>query len=349
MNDSFWDETVIRWRKEGHLPPDVAPNEFFGFEWRLVHFDSSFRLEEQVLEETEQHVVRRNAYGATARYLKGVSAPAEMLDFPVKTRADWNRLKPRLHWHPDRFALTGFYSFTSAWEPPDNDWGRKIRGLQDLKADGNYVVLYCYDAFEATWRKMGHEAALIALLENPDWMKEIFDYQMDLLIEGYSEMAKAGATVDGFFLGSDLAFKTGMMFSPQIHQRLCLPGLKRLCDFLHERDVDLIFHCDGDVRELLPNLVEAGVDCVQPLEVQAGLDVRQLKPLYGDRLAFMGNIGVGEMRLPEAQMEGIMADKINTAKQGGGYLYHSDHSIPPDISFERYMQVLQLARKYGRY
>jgi uroporphyrinogen decarboxylase len=196
---------------------------------------------------------------------------------------------------------------------------------------------------------MGHEAALIALLEDPDWMKEMFDYQMDLLIEGYSEMAKAGATVDGFFLGSDLAFKTGTMFSPQVHRRLCVPGLKRLCDFLHERDVDLIFHCDGDMRELLPNLVEAGVDCVQPLEVQAGLDVRQLKPLYGGRLAFMGNIGVGEMRLPEAQMEAIMADKINTAKQGGGYLYHSDHSIPPDIPFERYTQVLQLARKYGRY
>jgi hypothetical protein len=48
-------------------------------------------------------------------------------------------------------------------------------------------------------------------------------------------------------------------------------------------------------------------------------------------------------------MEEIMADKINTAKQGGGYLYHSDHSIPPDVPFERYTQVLQLARKYGRY
>ena len=111
----------------------------------------------------------------------------------------------------------------------------------------------------------------------------------------------------------------------------------------------MIFHCDGDMRPLIPNLIEAGVDCIQPLEVHAGLDVRELKSMYGDRLSFMGNIGVDEMMLPLDELEEIMAGKINTAKAGGGYLYHSDHSIPPDIPFERYMKVLELARKYAEY
>jgi len=349
MNDAFWGETLARWREEGHLPQDADINEFFGFEWRIVCFDSSFLFEEQVLEETDEYIVRRNAYGTTARYGKDVSAPAELLDFSIKTRADWDRLKHRMHWHPHRFGLTSFYSFSSEWEPPEQDWGRKIQGLEELRAGGNYIALYTYDAFESTWRRMGHEAALMAMLQEPDWMREIFDAQMDLMIESYAEMAKMGATVDGFFMASDIAFKTGLLFSPQLHRQLCLPGLTRLCDFLHEHDVDLIFHCDGDMRGLIPNLLEAGVDCIQPLEVQAGMDVRELKSLYGDRLAFMGNIGIHEMMLPEDQLERIMADKINTTKHGGGYLYYSDHSIPPEIPFERYMKVLELARKYGQY
>ncbi len=345
--DSFWDKTLINWREEGNLPAEADINEFFGFEWRLVHFDSSFRFEETILEETDEYVVRRNAYGTVAKYAKNVSAPAELLEFPVSTRADWDRLKDRLHWHPDRFALTGFYSFTTAWTPPDQDWEAKLAGLDALKRTGDYIAAYCYDAFEATWRKMGHELALIALMEDPAWMREMFDAQIDLLIEGYAGMRDAGATVDGFFMASDLAFKTALMFSPRLHRELCLPGLTRLCDFLHENDVDMIFHCDGDMSALLPNLVDAGVDCVQPLEVPAGLDVRELKPRYGDRLAFMGNIGVQEMRLPLPELEAIMAEKITVAKQGGGYIYHSDHSIPPDMPFDRYMQVLELARKYG--
>jgi uroporphyrinogen decarboxylase len=346
--DAFWDETITRWKAEGHLSPEVDVDKFFRLELRSVYLDSSFLLEEKVLENTAEYMVRRNAYGATARFFKG-SPLAEYLDFPVKTRADWDKLKGRLRWHPHRFALTGFYSFDSSWKPPDRDWGRKVSGLEKLKASGNYIALSCYDAFEATWRKMGHEAALLALIEEPVWMREMLDAQIDLLIESYTEMERAGVTVDGFFMDSDLAFKTGPMFSPQSHRNLCLPGLKRLCTFLHQHDVDMLFHCDGDLRLLLPNLVEAGVDCIQPLEVHAGMDVRELKPIYRDKLAFMGNIGVDEMRLPEDELEAIMADKINTAKQGGGYVYHSDHSIPPDIPFERYLKVLGLARKYGQY
>ncbi len=347
MHDSFWDETVDAWRTQGHLPADTPAREFFGLEWQLVHFDSGFQFEAADIDETTAHITRRDTYGATARFQKGRSAPAEMLDYPVKTRADWEELKPRLHWHPDRFGLHGFYAFTPYWQPPDTDWERKVAGFRQLRASGDYIVLYTYDAFEATWRRMGHERAFIALADDPDWMKQMLDAQIDLQIQSYAEMADAGITVDGFFLASDLALKTGPMLSPTMHRELCCPALKRLCDFLHSRDVQLIFHCDGDFRPLIPNLIEAGVDCIQPLEVHAGMDVRELKRDYGDHLAFMGNIGHDEMLLPDDEMEAVIADKLKTASEGGGYLYHSDHSVAPDVPFEQYMKVLDIVRKYG--
>jgi len=78
------------------------------------------------------------------------------------------------------------------------------------------------------------------------------------------------------------------------------------------------------------------------------MDVRKLKPRYGDRLAFWGNIDVRKMSGPASECEAEVRDKITMAKQGGGYLYHSDHSIPPEITFDRYRWIMKLVEKYGR-
>ena len=344
INDSFWDETLEAWRNAGHMPASASARDFFGFEWQMVHFDSGFLFEAADVDEDATHVVRRDTYGATGRFQKGRSAPAEMLDYPVKTRADWEALRDRMCWTPDRFGLHGFYAFTPFWRPPEPDWQPKAQGFAQLRASEDYIVLYVYDAFEATWRRMGHERALMGLAEDPEWMRQMLDAQIDLLIEGYRALLELGIVVDGFFMASDLALKTGPMFSPRMHRELCGPALSRLCAFLHDHDTQMIFHCDGDFRPLIPTLIDAGVDCIQPLEVHAGMDVRDLKADFGQHLAFMGNIGHDEMLLPDDELRATITDKITTAARGGGYLYHSDHSVAPDIPFTQYAKVLDVVR-----
>ena len=112
----------------------------------------------------------------------------------------------------------------------------------------------------------------------------------------------------------------------------------------------VIYHTDGDIRPLIPSLLEAGIDCLQPLEAKANVDMRELKPLYGDRLCFMGNIDI--MKLITNDMEIIEAEvaaKIPLAMKGGGYIYHSDHSISPGVTWETYVQLMKLVDKYGTY
>lgn len=102
-------------------------------------------------------------------------------------------------------------------------------------------------------------------------------------------------------------------------------------------------------KEGLPP-IEAGFSCLQPLEVKAGMDVRELKREYGDRLSFMGGIDVRLMRADDPNLiEKEIKDKFRVARKGGGYIYHSDHSIPHDVSFQQYKRVMELVRKYGRY
>jgi uroporphyrinogen decarboxylase len=97
-------------------------------------------------------------------------------------------------------------------------------------------------------------------------------------------------------------------------------------------------------------LIEAGWDCLNPVEVKAGMDLRELKPLYGDRLAFYGGIDV---RLMSAEDDSVIEEEVRTkiecAKQGGGYIYHSDHSVPEDVSWDNYQRLMKLVHRYGVY
>ena len=113
----------------------------------------------------------------------------------------------------------------------------------------------------------------------------------------------------------------------------------------------IILHSCGRVKEIIPDLIEVGLDCLQPLEVKAGMDLRELKPEFGDKLCFMGGIDVRAMANPDPQaIEEEIKSKIPLAKKNGGYIYHSDHSIPKNVSFKQYKRrVMELVKKYGEY
>jgi uroporphyrinogen decarboxylase len=118
----------------------------------------------------------------------------------------------------------------------------------------------------------------------------------------------------------------------------------------HELGMQTILHSCGCVKGLIPGLLDAGFDCLQPLEVKAGMDLLELKPRYGDRIAFFGGINTLLMEHEDdAEIEREIATKFAVAKKGGGYLYHSDHSIPTDVSLRKYRFVLECVKKYGAY
>jgi uroporphyrinogen decarboxylase len=135
-----------------------------------------------------------------------------------------------------------------------------------------------------------------------------------------------------------------------MYRELVMPSHARQIAWFKERGMPVIYHTDGDIRPLIPSLLESGIDCLQPLEAKAGMDVRELKPLYGDRLSFMGNIDI--MKLITNDMDIIEAEiaaKLPVAMKGGGYIYHSDHSISPGVDWKTYVQVMKLVETYGSF
>jgi uroporphyrinogen decarboxylase len=213
---------------------------------------------------------------------------------------------------------------------------------------GYYLCFGGWLGYDMLQHYLGVEKILMVMVEDPQWAKEMFTTVAKFLIELYSFLEDNGIICDGAFFGSDMGYRNTSLFSPKCYRELLMEADKLICDYFHSRDMKVILHSDGNINNLVPYIIEAGYDCLQPIEVKAGMDLKKLKSTYGDKLSFMGGINVELMSDPQ-KIEEEIKSKITVAKKGGGYIYHSDHSVPNNVSFTQYENVIDLVKKYGKY
>ena len=188
------------------------------------------------------------------------------------------------------------------------------------------------------------------MMEEPGFFADVIEVATRFSLDTLDLLATLGIPVDGLWYFSDLCYRNGMLFSPRLYRAHVLPRLRRVADRCHEMGLKLIYHCDGYVGEFIPLLIEAGVDCVQPLEARAGNNVRQYRPLYEHRIAFFGNINADIVAEGDRDaIEEEVRTKVSLVKEGGGYLYHIDHSVPPGVSLASYAWLIECVKRYGGY
>lgn len=204
--------------------------------------------------------------------------------------------------------------------------------------------------FDLWQNRVGIVHFLESMIDDPEWIKELFMSNVDLNIAVVEELTARGIELDAAMFYDDLGYKTGPFFSLAMYREQLFPAHKKLCDFLHSKNMKVILHSCGGIRPLAPMLIEAGFDCLEPLEVKAGMDLIELKKSFGDVLTFMGGIDVRAMAHPDpAVIEEEIRTKIPVAIKGGGYIFHSDHSVPHNVSFQQYEHTINLVKKYGTY
>jgi uroporphyrinogen decarboxylase len=141
-----------------------------------------------------------------------------------------------------------------------------------------------------------------------------------------------------------------MFFSEAMYRELMLPWHTMLADFCHANDLFLLLHCCGDARKLVPHLIDAGFDAIQPLEARCGNDVREMKPLYGERITLFGNMNMDVFASGDRDaIREEITTKMQAAMPGGGYIWHSDHSVPPTVAFDDYVYAIELTRELAEY
>jgi uroporphyrinogen decarboxylase len=119
-------------------------------------------------------------------------------------------------------------------------------------------------------------------------------------------------------------------------------------NYAHEHKLPVIMHSCGFVEPLLPGMIESGIDCLQALEVKAGMDLLKLYKQYGDQIAFMGGIDVRSITSNDKKKidEELMA-KMPTLKEKNAYIIHSDHSIPSTVDYEVYKYFIEKSLELG--
>ena len=329
--DSFWNETLVDFHKQG-LPLDQSPENYFDFDIGMIWFEQSFLLPETIKEETESYLIKTDGWGTLQREIKNEQTTPGLLGFAVKDRQTWEKdFRPSLKYDPSRI-----------------DWAEFTAKYKKYRARDKYVVVSVLGPFECTWHKIGPEEQFTMLAEDPGWLMDMYEADIQLVESAWQDHWQRGIQPDALWIYEDIGYNKGMLFSPRHYQKYLQPYHKRLCDLAHRFGAQVIYHSDGNINKAVPLLIDAGVDCLHPMEVKAEMDVLELKRLYGHQLAFMGNIDARLFQsndLPGLEKE--IRQKLPQAMRGGGYIYHSDHSIPPGTRFDTYRYALDLIRKIG--
>ena len=332
ITDSPWGPTLDRWRREG-LPEGVSWERYFGMDrFEGIWADNSPRFPGRKIEETDDWLITYSQWGATLKNWKKHGGVPEFLDFEVKDRESWAKAKARMT--PDRDRI---------------NWAHLKENYPKWREEGAWITAGFWFGFDIThsWF-LGTDRVLMAMVEDPEWLIDVLNHELTLDIQLFEMVWEAGYKFDAISWPDDMGYKGKTFFSLDMYREIIKPVHKRACEWAHAHGAKVHLHSCGDVRTFVPDLIDVGVDMLNPLEVKAGMDPAWLKRTYGDKLAFHGGLNAAlfwEMEKLEEQMKQV----IPAMKVNGGYVLSSDHSIPDSVSLEQFRRFAELAKRLGSY
>lgn len=201
------------------------------------------------------------------------------------------------------------------------------------------------------WRlRGGMEHCLMDMMDHEPWLDVLLDWLTEGEILNARVAAEAGPDI--FCMGDDVATQKGMLFSPALWHELFYPRYKRIVTAVKETNphVAVFFHCCGNVTDIIPDLIDAGIDILNPIQPEA-MDPAEVKRRYGKNLILWGGLGVQSTMsqgTPE-DVERAVKNLMETVGAGGGYILSPAHMINPDISWENIVAFFEAADRYGNY
>lgn len=290
-------------------------------------------FEEKIYQEDEQIVVFRDSCGITRKALKtGACNNIRMsmdqyIDFPVKNRADFLEIKRR--YSPDEAR------YPSDWTAKCVQWQSRTDPLCLL-----YIGEFGYYSLLRRW--MGTEGASYVFYDDPALVEEMFEFMTDYIIQ-LIDKALCDATCDCFHIFEDMAFNSGPLISPAMVRRFIIPQYQRLIAHLHKNGIrNIMLDCDGNIDQLIPLWIEAGITCLYPLEVRAGSDPVAIRKKYGRDVAMLGGMSKFLLEKSDAEMEYEIEKQLGYLLPLGGYIPTLDHLVPPHIPYHKFLHYLNV-------
>ncbi len=335
--EHFWGDTLSEWVSAGHIAEGESLEDHFGFDMQMMwamDMVADLDFEPVTVEEDDENVLTRDGNGALLRRSKTHDATPEHVDFEVKDRWGWEeRIKPLLT--PDRRRINY------------EEYGE--RRAEAVTKDRFFA--WCgTGVFELMHPVCGHEYMLMGMATDPEWVKDMVRSYARLTVQLMEILFEEAGYPDGIWLYEDMGFKGRPFFSLDMYREIIQPGHREVIDFAHSKGLPVIMHSCGYVEPLVPGMIESGVDCLQVIEVKAGMDLLRLYRDFGDQLSLMGGVDVRVLYTNDREViEAELSSKIPVVKGQYGYALHSDHSIPNQVSYDSYRYFVERGLELGAY
>jgi uroporphyrinogen decarboxylase len=260
---------------------------------------------------------------------------------------------------PVKAAITSKEDWKSIRLPnPDEEWRyaeveAAVNEAHRDREDDIAVIAGIRSAFAVLYISMGLEELSIALYEDPDFVKEMAEALDEFWTSSAIHCIRRGA--DAVFIANDLGLNTGTIISPALLRSIFFPSLSKQISRIREAGKNnggkIIYHSCGNIKEVLPDLVEMGIHCYNNVQVGAGMDLAEVKEHYGDAIALMGNVDATEIlpRVSPEELEEAVKKTISIGAPGGGYILASDHSFHKGVPLSAVETFIRAGKKWGRY
>jgi uroporphyrinogen decarboxylase len=274
----------------------------------------------------------------------------------------WIRRGPYFHQGRGLLAEAEVDELESLVQWPDATEPRWTQGVgeraRQLHENTNYFIIArmvtSYGPYLTAGQLRGVEQFFIDMALNEPFAQALVDRisrTIEELMQGYIQAC--GPYVDMVELpGDDYATEQGMAFSPDMFRRYFKPYIQRMIEIIkgYRPEIKVMLHCDGVYRAILPDLIEVGVDALNPIEALPAMDPAELKRDFGDQLSFLGAIDIRKA-LTGSQQDVIEEVKLRLKQlaPGGGYIVAATNHIQPDVPPENVITLYEAGRTYGSY
>ncbi len=275
-------------------------------------------LETVILEESEDLLIARDFMGRRVQLAKKAATLALPMDNPVSDLDDWLAIKHHYEFSEQRFAP---------------EWEAQARQFQK---EGYIVSVSIPGGYDEPRQLMGDEGLLMAYYDQPEVIHDMLETMGETAFRVLDRVSST-IEVDELNVHEDMAGISGPLIGPRQVTEFIKPYYRRIWDMLDSRGARVFRQdSDGDMRPVLPQFLDAGLNLMYPVEPTAGMDLVALREEYGTQMAFMGGLDKHVLRRSKAEIVAELEYKIPSMVASGGCILALDHRIPNGTPLENY-------------
>lgn len=319
------------WRSQGAAEDEISL-ERFGWDsvrYAWVPFDVSpvTGIEPRIISESDTETVSIDRMGRSMRLSRKCATIPLPFSWPVRTPEDWDRVRKWYEFREERIDVSA------------------LKQMKQMRKEGSLVLLSMPGGFDEPRGLMGEEALCYALYDEPEMVADMLRTFGELMKRGLERILEVTG-IDVLSVHEDMAGISGPMIGPNAVRQFISPYYKSVWDLAREGGAVIFSQdSDGNIEPVLDELVEAGINCIYPVEPKAGMDMVRLRKKYGTRLAFKGGIDKFALRGTEQEIDRELNYRLDPILLGGGTVFGLDHRIPNGVTIGSYRHYVREGRR----